>query len=456
MDKKTSEFFVSLPSNASMGYFPHNIPSLYRTKLSTPIEFHGDWEVGLAEICLPRTWFNIGEHNNQYSILFEKEETVIRDSHAYKIKITYKTDEPIENFWMEINRKISDFLGPLDRIKFSVIENGVHLEMLEDYEILITPDEADKFLYMLHLPNERTLIKISSDFRFRPSQKSPVEIMFTVIDKTPLNIDEHSIPLSKTDGGAIPKRNRFVFDSINKTISIMGLQKFVNFNYDVNENEVTIKVENHVELHIESATFLRKLHLREATVIKEATSFKVNPDIMIDRFEKIVLKVKNYPTDVIYKKEFKNIFLKTGLYTNASDLFKSFDHVTLIPLHNLKVALDVPLGFEIRLSRGLADMLGFEKTDFESGYYESKYVLDLNASITEIFVYCNIVESHPVGDSVSPLLRIIPCINEKEEQIVKQYERPLYFPLRKKRVECVEIALRTSTGEIITFTTGKT
>lgn len=65
-------------------------------------------------------------------------------------------------------------------------------------------------------------------------------------------------------------------------------------------------------------------------------------------------------------------------------------------------------------------------------YFFSEYSLELNAGITEIFIYTDIVESHHVGDTVAPLLHAIPVMTEKEDQIIRVYTTPLYFALRKK------------------------
>ena len=45
-----SEFYVTLPSNSSIQYFPDNKTSNFVTKLSRTLQLDGEWEVGLAEI----------------------------------------------------------------------------------------------------------------------------------------------------------------------------------------------------------------------------------------------------------------------------------------------------------------------------------------------------------------------------------------------------------------------
>ena len=63
-----SEFYVVLPSNSSMKYFPDNKTPNFVTKLSRTLQLDGEWEVGLAEIDYPHTWYNIREGKNSVEI----------------------------------------------------------------------------------------------------------------------------------------------------------------------------------------------------------------------------------------------------------------------------------------------------------------------------------------------------------------------------------------------------
>ena len=42
-----------------MQYFPDNKTSNFLTKLPRTLQLDGEWEVGLAEIDYPHTWYNI-------------------------------------------------------------------------------------------------------------------------------------------------------------------------------------------------------------------------------------------------------------------------------------------------------------------------------------------------------------------------------------------------------------
>ena len=51
-----------------MEYFPDNKTSNFVTKFSRTLQLDGEWEVGLAEIDYPRTWYNIHEGKNSVEI----------------------------------------------------------------------------------------------------------------------------------------------------------------------------------------------------------------------------------------------------------------------------------------------------------------------------------------------------------------------------------------------------
>ena len=54
-------FYLYLPSNSSMGYYPENTLAHFKTKLHNTIELEGDWEIGLSEIHFPKTWYTVAK-----------------------------------------------------------------------------------------------------------------------------------------------------------------------------------------------------------------------------------------------------------------------------------------------------------------------------------------------------------------------------------------------------------
>ncbi len=76
----SNEFYVTLPSNASMKFYPENTAGKYKVQLAQPINLRGRWEVALAEIQYPRTWKNV--HRDATFTYFHQ-----RDGEQWDVKI---------------------------------------------------------------------------------------------------------------------------------------------------------------------------------------------------------------------------------------------------------------------------------------------------------------------------------------------------------------------------------
>ena len=56
-----TDFYMTLPSNASMKTHLDNTLTHYITDLPQRIDLTGEWECGLAEFQYPHTWYNVTE-----------------------------------------------------------------------------------------------------------------------------------------------------------------------------------------------------------------------------------------------------------------------------------------------------------------------------------------------------------------------------------------------------------
>ncbi|GFY67971.1 uncharacterized protein TNIN_431361 [Trichonephila inaurata madagascariensis] len=59
-------FYITLPSDSSMHFFPENKISHFKTRLPSPVYLNGEWEVGLSEIIYPQSWLNVNGTNNYF------------------------------------------------------------------------------------------------------------------------------------------------------------------------------------------------------------------------------------------------------------------------------------------------------------------------------------------------------------------------------------------------------
>ena len=95
-------------------------------------------------------------------------------------------------------------------------------------------------------------------------------------------------------------------------------------------------------------------------------------------------------------------------------------------------------------------------------YFTGTYVADLNRGIHSLYVYSDIVEPCPVGDTRAPLLRIVPIGNMVTQkntsslsQMTQSFSRIHYHPLAHRRVATIEIDIKDSRGRPVPFERGE-
>ena len=92
---------------------------------------------------------------------------------------------------------------------------------------------------------------------------------------------------------------------------------------------------------------------------------------------------------------------------------------------------------------------------FAEGTYEGVHVVDVNQGFCSLYVYCNIIEPRPVGDSEVQLLHIVPIEGKSGQMITKTCKQIQYLPLLQKHLRTIEINIRKDTGENVPFGLGK-
>lgn len=71
-------FYLTLPSNSSLSYFPNNTLTNYTVKLPQTIDLKGDWEVGLVEIIYPHSWYNVHKGDVNFTVVTQREPVVLK------------------------------------------------------------------------------------------------------------------------------------------------------------------------------------------------------------------------------------------------------------------------------------------------------------------------------------------------------------------------------------------
>jgi hypothetical protein len=116
----------------------------------------------------------------------------------------------------------------------------------------------------------------------------------------------------------------------------------------------------------------------------------------------------------------------------------------------------------LHFSPTLCNMLGIDQQQnpiVSDGDYALRFngdnACDVNSGFSSAYVYCNVLEHIPVGDTKAPLLRIVSLSGKSGDTIHKIYEKPIYVPLQQKSFDSIEIDMRSDIGDPIPFEYGK-
>lgn len=106
----------------------------------------------------------------------------------------------------------------------------------------------------------------------------------------------------------------------------------------------------------------------------------------------------------------------------------------------------------------LTFMLGFKK---DRALTDEKIIADYNSDVSgglnSFYIYCNIVESQCVGNSLQRLLRTVPLTEDNKlgNIVHKDFWAPHYVGLLNKNFDTVEIEIRDNNGKLIEFQFGE-
>jgi len=112
---------------------------------------------------------------------------------------------------------------------------------------------------------------------------------------------------------------------------------------------------------------------------------------------------------------------------------------------------------QVEFSPDLARLLGYNHNLRYTQRHSrlSKFSPDMRGRIHSVYVYCDVLEHVPVGDTKAPLLRIVDTDDKSIGNVHRVFNPLLYVPLQKKTFNTIEIDMRTDFCGIVPFLSGK-
>jgi len=114
------QFYITLPSDSSIKYYPKNTVAHYTTKLPQPIDLDGDYEVGSSEIIYPHSWLPRQNKSEAYWV-----EVQLACNPPVRCVFTFGLYKSTEDMLIHLNKQIEDGFST-DVLR----ENGIELEKL--------------------------------------------------------------------------------------------------------------------------------------------------------------------------------------------------------------------------------------------------------------------------------------------------------------------------------------
>ena len=74
---------------------------------------------------------------------------------------------------------------------------------------------------------------------------------------------------------------------------------------------------------------------------------------------------------------------------------------------------------------------------------------------TKLYAYSDIIQNQLVGDVRVPLLWVVPVKSRYGETICVTFEQHQFLPLSRSNIHTVEINIRSDTGKLVLFESGK-
>ena len=204
--------------------------------------------------------------------------------------------------------------------------------------------------------------------------------------------------------------------------------------------------------------------------------------------EKIKIKIKNQEKYITLKSGYYKI---TELIETINNSFKLIEEVKIHPRFELlkddKIRINFGVYqsryFSVEMSDNLCHMLGFDKKSMDinseiiririqkdlpiskifeiirgfKGYFDGIKPYDIKAGVHLLFIYCDIIKPHFVGDSNLQLLKYVEIPNNLEygDQVHLKYSNIQYFNIQTKEFDSVEISITDDTGKKVHFSNAK-
>lgn len=117
-----------------------------------------------------------------------------------------------------------------------------------------------------------------------------------------------------------------------------------------------------------------------------------------------------------------------------------------------RIAIQLKDNHKIDLTKtsNLHKLLGFEPKIYEESEQIGKYIADLSNGNDNLYIHCDIAEGAYInGFQSSDVIYSFTNINRPGSQIIKAFDKPLFFPVRMENVYRIRMRITNHRDELI-------
>ena len=176
--------------------------------------------------------------------------------------------------------------------------------------------------------------------------------------------------------------------------------------------------------------------------------------------------------EIQYPRTWNNVYIivyimKEGYYPSANEIIQG-GMKEAIDDKSTKDSIDIQYdkitrrftvtatnGYSILFGTSLAVLLGFGTTmSVIKKKTTAPFVINLEAGLTSLYVYSDVIEAQIIGDSMVPLLRIISVEGKDGDIISKAFQDPPFNPVSRKTIDRIQVNIMDDTGRKVPFESG--
>lgn len=118
----SEQFYITLPSKASQSDFPTNSPGNYKVRMPNTVKLNGPYEVALATITYPLSFYNVPLSRNTFSIIYGGKEHKLTIDEGYYTTIsdiTAAMNKVMGDVKYEVSEEKSKYLSQLVQFRYN-------------------------------------------------------------------------------------------------------------------------------------------------------------------------------------------------------------------------------------------------------------------------------------------------------------------------------------------------